>query len=78
MRQYVKQNEASFINRDAPGAADLISQDGSDCPVIKHRHARNGLEYLFTDRQLLSIYGKKSHTDALKSALDAVVLIATE
>ena len=78
LRQYVKQNEASFINRDAPGAADLISQDGSDCPVIKHRHARNGLEYLFTDRQLLSIYGKKSHTDALKSALDAVVLIATE
>jgi hypothetical protein len=78
LREHVRANREKIIDITVPGAGDGLVADPSEWPILKNMHKTNGVEYLFTDNKLRSIFGDKSQVQALKDALKSDGHIAIE
>jgi uncharacterized protein (DUF927 family) len=78
LREYVRANREKIIDFTVPGAGDGLAADPSEWPILKIIHKTNGVEYLFSDNKLRSIFGDKSQVQALKDALKSDGHIAIE
>jgi hypothetical protein len=77
-QKFVHENIEGIIDITAGEAVNRLSDNASEWPILRSKHRVYGVEYLFSDRKLLSIFGDKSKVQALKAALNERGWIATE
>jgi hypothetical protein len=75
---FVYENIGEIIDITAGQAVKHFSDEVSGWPILKSMHKVYGVEYLFTNKKLLSILKEKSKVQALKAALNGRGWIATE
>jgi hypothetical protein len=78
LTDYVRANREEIIDITVCGVVDGLASEPSEWPVLKSKHKEHGMEYLFSEKELRSIFGDKSRLQALKAALNEAGHIATE
>lgn len=78
LKNYLRDHHEEITDITVSSDVDSLPREPAQRPVLKSRHERHGIEYLFTESKLMAILGNKNSVQALKSHLHKSGHIATE
>lgn len=79
LRKYVRANQGCIVDSSVDGLADQLKGDPAKWPIIRSPHKQRGVELLFSEATLLSIFeGNAAKVQRVKTPLKSTGDIAFE